>query len=52
MDEVLIPAAKEKPVYLFAGDVGAWGNLTPYYEELPDAESDHAHDRSRGHGAG
>lgn len=36
MDEVLIPAAQQKPVYLFAGDVGAWGNLTPYYEQHPD----------------
>ncbi|MBN2114985.1 MAG: hypothetical protein JW730_00330 [Anaerolineales bacterium] len=36
MDEVLIPAAQRKPVYLFAGDVGAWGNLTPYYERHPD----------------
>jgi hypothetical protein len=36
MDEVLIPAAKQKPVYLFAGDVGAWGNMTPYYEQRPD----------------
>ncbi|RPJ21773.1 MAG: hypothetical protein EHM33_25245 [Chloroflexi bacterium] len=35
MDEVLIPAAAQKPVYLFAGDVGAWGNLTPYYEQHP-----------------
>lgn len=37
MDEVLIPAAAQKPVYLFAGDVGAWGNMTPYYEQHPDA---------------
>jgi len=36
MDEVLLPAAAQKPVYLFAGDVGAWGNLTPYYEKHPD----------------
>lgn len=36
MDEVLIPAAAQKPIYLFAGDVGAWGNLTPYYEQHPD----------------
>ncbi len=37
MGEDLIPAAKRKPVYLFAGNVGAWGNLTPYYEQRPDA---------------
>ena len=37
MDEVLIPAAAQKPIYLFAGDVGAWGNMTPYYEQHPDA---------------
>jgi hypothetical protein len=36
MYEVLIPAAAQKPVYIFAGDVGAWGNLTPYYEQNPD----------------
>jgi len=36
MDEVLIPAAAQKPVYLFAGDVGAWGNMTPYYEHHPE----------------
>jgi hypothetical protein len=29
---ILLPAAAQKPVYVFAGDVGAWGNLTPYYE--------------------
>ena len=37
MDDVLLPAAIQKPVYLFAGDVGAWGNLTPYYERHPEA---------------
>ena len=32
------PAAALKPVYIFAGDVGAWGgNLTPFYQ--PDAAS-------------
>lgn len=36
MEDVLIPASLQKPVYLFAGDVGAWGNLTPYYESYPD----------------
>ena len=36
MDEKLIPAAAQKPVYLFAGDVGAWENLSPYYEKRTD----------------
>jgi hypothetical protein len=36
LDDVLLPAAQTKPVYLFAGDVGAWGNLTPYYEHDPE----------------
>jgi len=35
MAEFFIPAAREKPVYLFAGDVGAWGNLSPYYQRDP-----------------
>ena len=30
------PAAQQKPVYLFAGDVGAYGNLSPYYERRSD----------------
>jgi len=30
------PAAQQKPVYLFAGDVGAYGNLSPYYERRED----------------
>jgi len=36
MKDVLLPASEQKPVYLFAGDVGAWGNLTPYYERNPE----------------
>ena len=36
LEQRLIPASKKKPIYLFAGDVGAWGNLSPYYEELKD----------------
>ena len=36
MNQVIVPAAAHKPVYLVAGDVGAWGNLTPYYEQRPD----------------
>jgi len=32
MKELVAPAAAQKPVYLFAGDVGAWGNLSPYIE--------------------
>jgi hypothetical protein len=38
LEGVLLPTAQEKPVYLFAGDVGAWGNLTPYYERYPKAD--------------
>ena len=32
MDNIFKPAARQKPVYIFAGDVGAWGNLSPYYQ--------------------
>lgn len=35
MDEYFRPAAKIKPVVIFAGDVGAWGNLSPYYQRDP-----------------
>ena len=35
MQTIIQPAALQKPVYLFAGDVGAYGNLSPYYEKLP-----------------
>ncbi len=38
MDEKILPVAAKKPVYLFAGDVGAWGNLSPYYEHREDVE--------------
>ena len=32
LDELLLPAAEQKPLYLFAGDVGAFGgNLSPLY---------------------
>jgi len=32
--QTLLSAAQKKPIYLFAGDVGAWdGNLSPYYQE-------------------
>lgn len=32
------PAAQEKPVYLMAGDVGAWGgNLSPFFHEYPES---------------
>ncbi len=37
MEKYILPAAQTKPIYLFAGDVGAWGNLTPYYEKRADA---------------
>ena len=37
-DEILLPAAQRKPVYLIAGDVGAFdGNLSPFYNKYPDA---------------
>jgi hypothetical protein len=33
-DSLLVPAAKKKPVHIFAGDVGAFnGNLSPYYQK-------------------
>jgi hypothetical protein len=38
LEDILLPAAQKKPVYLFAGDVGAWGNLTPYYERSPESD--------------
>lgn len=39
LNETLIPAARLKPVYLIAGDVGAWGgNFSPYYQKHPDAD--------------
>ncbi|MBN2047261.1 MAG: metallophosphoesterase [Anaerolineaceae bacterium] len=35
--DLLIPAAEEKPVHVFAGDVGAWnGNLSPFYFHQAD----------------
>jgi len=37
MQTTILPAAQQKPIVLFAGDVGAWANLTPYYEQRPDA---------------
>lgn len=38
LDETILPAARQKPVILFGGDVGAWANLTPYYEKRSDAD--------------
>jgi len=35
MENVFKPAARYKPIVIFAGDVGAWGNLTPYYQRDP-----------------
>ena len=32
LENVFKPVARRKPVILFAGDVGAWGNLSPYYQ--------------------
>lgn len=38
-DEIFIPAAQAKPVYLIAGDVGAFdGNLSPFYNNYPDID--------------
>lgn len=34
IENLLIPLSTEKPIFIFAGDVGATGNLTPYYETL------------------
>ena len=37
-DELLIPASKQKPIYIIAGDVGAFsGNLSPFYYQYPDS---------------
>jgi len=34
MNSLLVPSAKRKPLYLFAGDVGAFGgNLSPFYHK-------------------
>jgi hypothetical protein len=35
MEKYFRPAARMKPVTIFAGDVGAWGNLSPYYQHDP-----------------
>jgi len=35
MENIFKPAARHKPVIIFAGDVGAWGNLSPYYQRDP-----------------
>ena len=32
MENIFKPAARHKPVIIFAGDVGAWGNLSPFYQ--------------------
>ncbi|MGV8025664.1 MAG: metallophosphoesterase family protein [Anaerolineaceae bacterium] len=37
-DELLIPASRVKPIYIFAGDVGAFGgNLSPFYYQYPES---------------
>lgn len=37
--ELFIPAAQKKPLYLIAGDVGAFdGNLSPFYYQYPDTD--------------
>jgi hypothetical protein len=39
MEERLLPAAKQKGIYLVAGDVGAFdGNLSPFYHKHPDVQ--------------
>lgn len=35
LENIFKPAARHKPVIIFAGDVGAWGNLSPYYQRDP-----------------
>ena len=35
MKQLFKPAARRKPIIIFAGDVGAWGNLSPYYQRDP-----------------
>jgi len=35
MEQLFRPAARRKPVVIFAGDVGAWGNLSPYSQRDP-----------------
>ena len=38
-DDLFFPTAQIKPVYLIAGDVGAFGgNLSPFYNKYPDAD--------------
>jgi 3',5'-cyclic AMP phosphodiesterase CpdA len=38
LEENFLPAARIKPVYLIAGDAGAYGgNFSPFYEKHPDA---------------
>lgn len=37
-DDILIPFSLEKPIYIFAGDVGAFGgNLSPFCYRYPDS---------------
>ena len=36
VSEYIAPFSTQVPVYIYAGDVGAWeGNLSPYYETIP-----------------
>lgn len=38
LEKNFLPAARVKPVYLIAGDTGAYGgNFSPFYEKHPDA---------------
>lgn len=37
--EILLPASREKTIYMIAGDVGAFGNnLSPYYYKYPETD--------------
>jgi hypothetical protein len=39
LQDTLIPTSAVTPIYLYAGDVGAWSNnnLSPYYELIPNS---------------
>ena len=38
LENLFLPAARVKPVYLMAGDAGAYGgNFSPFYEKHPDS---------------
>ena len=45
MEKFFKPAARQKPVIIFAGDVGAWGNLVTVLSARSLAASYCGHDR-------